>query len=276
MLKQLLTSPASVRSIVLGFGLVVFASIACGEPGRKTSPEGSRLEAQTVWPDKQFTVDAAGNISPQQDYLHSGQKAVWTFATASPANALVRQTWISPNYVAAPYDPTYVNELMTPLPKGMSGIFVISENQGGFIEQTTPCVEPSRSSGYPHRRRHTLVSLHDRSRPDCAELPEDDGLHLGKPCHHRRVHSPQVERPADGSDDLQRTTILLLSEVDKAVANGKVYSIGIKSGAEHDATPTWLFDPAPAGAGLTPVILDWNEDSTSCNTTPHALWRPDR
>ena len=42
----------------------------------------------------------------------------------------MRQTWIYPNDVAAPYDPTYVNEFMTPLPKGMSGIFVISENQG--------------------------------------------------------------------------------------------------------------------------------------------------
>jgi hypothetical protein len=75
-----------------------------------------------MWPVQQFTVDAAGNISPQQAELHSGQTAVWTFATASPANALVRQTWISPSYVAAPYDPTYVNEFMTPLPKGMSGI----------------------------------------------------------------------------------------------------------------------------------------------------------
>ena len=66
----------------------------------------------------------------------------------------------------------------------------------------------------------------------------------------------------------------LLSEVDKAVANGKVYSIAIKSGAEGDATPAWLFDPAPAGAGLTPVILDWNEDSASCNTTPHGYGDP--
>ena len=66
----------------------------------------------------------------------------------------------------------------------------------------------------------------------------------------------------------------LLSEVDKAVANGKVYSIAIKSGAEGDATPAWLFDPAPAGAGLTPVILDWNEDSLSCNTTPHRYGDP--
>ena len=101
----------------------------------------SMLMAQ--WPDQHFTVDGAGNISPQQGFLHSGQKAVWTFATASPANALVRQTWIYPNYVAAPYDPTYLNEFMTPLPKGMSGIFVISENQGGLVEQTAPCVAPS-------------------------------------------------------------------------------------------------------------------------------------
>ena len=30
----------------------------------------------------------------------------------------------------------------------------------------------------------------------------------------------------------------------------------------------------PAGAGLTPVILDWNEDSASCNATPHAYGDP--
>ena len=66
----------------------------------------------------------------------------------------------------------------------------------------------------------------------------------------------------------------LLGEVDKAVANGKVYSIAIKPGAENDATPAWLFEPAPAGAGLTPVILDWNEDSGSCSTRPHAYGDP--
>ena len=55
----------------------------------------------------------------------------------------------APYDVPAPYDPTYVNELMTPLPKGMSGVFVISENQEGLIEQNTPCVAPTR------RRRPT-------------------------------------------------------------------------------------------------------------------------
>lgn len=105
---------------------------------------GSALPSPIVVPDQHFTVDAAGNISPQEATLHSGQTAVWTFETASPANALVRQSWASSNYVAAPYDPSYANELMTPLPKGMSGMFVISENQGGLVEQTTPCVGRSQ------------------------------------------------------------------------------------------------------------------------------------
>jgi hypothetical protein len=67
---------------------------------------------------------------------------------------------------------------------------------------------------------------------------------------------------------------LLLRAVDKAVANGKLYSIGIKSGAENGATPTWLFEPPPLGAGLTPVVLDWNEDSASCSTPPHEYGDP--
>jgi CRISPR-associated protein Csd2 len=55
----------------------------------------------------------------------------------------VRQSWLDSNYVAAPYASTYANEFMTLLPKGMSGIFVISENQGGFIEQTGACAPGS-------------------------------------------------------------------------------------------------------------------------------------
>ena len=218
-------------------------------------------------------MDAAGNISPQQDYLHSGQRAVWTFATPSPANALVRQT---PDDVAAPYDPTYVNEFMTPLPKGMSGIFVISENQEGFIEQTTPCVAP-----YEVKATRTV----DATLWYLCGTTDSDPT---SPIYQRTMDATWANPAITGVfirlkwSDLQtgpttysETAIArLLGEVDKAVANGKVYSIAIKSGAENDATPAWLFDPAPAGAGLTPVILDWNEDSASCNTTPHAYGDP--
>ena len=64
--------------------LVAFAGVGLAEPGRPLAQVS--VLAQGGWPDKHFTVDAAGNISPQQDYVHSGQTAVWTFATASPAN----------------------------------------------------------------------------------------------------------------------------------------------------------------------------------------------
>ena len=269
MVKHTFSSPARLQRIALC--LLAFASVAYAEPGRKTSQQGASLQAQTVWPDKQFTVDAAGNISPQVDYVHSGQRAVWTFATASPANALVRQTWINPSHVAAPYDPSYVNELMTPLPIGMSGIFVISENQSGFVEQTTACVAP-----YEEKATRTVDSvdwyLCSNPNPSAAEYQRTMDSTWANPAvtgvFIRLKWSDLQTGPTTYSDTI------LLREVDKAVANGKLYSIGIKSGAENDATPTWLFDPAPAGAGLTPVRLDWNEQSTSCGTTPHDYGDP--
>lgn len=269
MIKHIVSSSARLQGIALC--LLVLASVAHAEPGRNTSQPGARLEAQTVWPDKQLTVDAAGNISPQLDFVHSGQTAVWTFATASPANALVRQTWIDPSHVPAPYDPSYVNELMTPLPKGMSGIFVISETQGGLLEQTTACVAPHEEMT---TRTVDGVFWYLCSNPQPAEAeyqttmnstwtnPAITGVFI-------RLKWSDLQTSPTTYDDT-----ILLREVDQAVANGKLYSIGIKSGAEGDATPAWLFEPAPAGAGLTPVTLDWNEDSTSCSSAPHDYGDP--
>ena len=253
MVKHIRTPPAGLPRIALC--LVAFASVGFGEPWRAATLQGSDLEAQTGWPDKHFTVDAAGNISPQQDYLHSGQRAVWTFATASPANALVRQT-DHPNDVAAPYDPTYVNELMTPLPKGMSGIFVISENQEGFIEQTTPCVAP-----YEVKATRTVDATlwylcgttdADPTSPNYQKTMDATWANPAITGVFIRLKWSDIQT---GPTTYSETAIArLLGEVDKAVANGKVYSIAIKSGAENDATPAWLFDP-PAG-GCRPDTSD--------------------
>jgi len=251
--------------------LLTFASVTHAEPERQLSQPGARAQAQVVWPDKQFTVDAAGTISPQVDYVHSGQRAVWTFATASPANALVRQTWIAPNHVAAPYDPTYVNELMTPLPKGMSGIFVISQNQGGLAEQTTPCRPPSEEVA-TRTVDTTLQYLCTIPKPTADEYQRTMDSTWANPAVTGvfiRLKWSDFQTSPTTYDDT-----ILLREVDKAVAAGKLYSIGIKSGAEGDATPTWLFRPAPEGAGLTPVTLDWNEDSAACTANPHDYGDP--
>ena len=251
--------------------LLTFASVTHAEPERQLSQPGARAQAQVVWPDKQFTVDAAGTISPQVDYVHSGQRAVWTFATASPANALVRQTWIAPNHVAAPYDPTYVNELMTPLPKGMSGIFVISQNQGGLAEQTTPCRPPSEEVA-TRTVDTTLQYLCTIPKPTADEYQRTMDSTWANPAVTGvfiRLKWSDLQTSPTTYDDT-----ILLREVDKAIAAGKLYSIGIKSGAEGDATPTWLFRPAPEGAGLTPVTLDWNEDSAACTANPHDYGDP--
>jgi hypothetical protein len=258
--------------IGLLFGLVALVSVACGALGHTPAQAAAGLQAPTVWPDKQFTVDAAGNISPQQDELHSGQTAVWTFATASPANALVRQTWIDSHYAAAPYDPSYVNEFMTPLPKGMSGIFVISETEGGLVEQTSPCVAQSETKAtrtvdgtlwYLCTTDSSPTAPHYQKTMDSTWAnPAITGVFI------RLKWSDLQTSPTTYNDSI------LLREVDKAVANGKLYSIAIKSGAENDATPSWLFYPPPAGAGLTPVMLDWNEDSPDSNTPLQAYGDP--
>jgi hypothetical protein len=156
----------------------------------------------------------------------------------------------------------------------MSGIFVISENGEGFIEQTTPCVEP-----YMEKATRPVDSMYlcstggsdPRSRNYQKTMdstwanPAITGVFI------RLKWSDIQTSPTTYSSTAMRR---LLSEVDKAVAHGKAYSIAIKSGAENDATPAWLFEPAPAGAGLTPVVLDWNEGSASCSAKPHAYGDP--
>jgi hypothetical protein len=56
--------------------LVISANIDYGELGHKPLQENLNLAAQPVWPDQQFTVDAAGSISPQQAEIHIDQTAV--------------------------------------------------------------------------------------------------------------------------------------------------------------------------------------------------------
>ena len=149
--------------------------------------------------------------------------------------------------------------------EGMSGLFVISENGEGFIEQTTPCVAPymekaRRTVDFPTRYLCSTGGSDPTSRNYQKTMdstwanPAITGVFI------RLKWSDIQTGPTTYSSTAIRR---LLGEVDKAVANGKAYSIAIKSGAENDATPAWLFEPAPAGAGLTPVILDWNEGSAS-------------
>ena len=77
MRKHILTSRPRLRRIVLC--VVAFAAVGFGDEGRRTWLQGAGLEGQTAWPDKHFTVDADGNISPSVGSVHSGQRAVWTF-----------------------------------------------------------------------------------------------------------------------------------------------------------------------------------------------------
>ena len=159
-----------------------------------------------------------------------------------------------------------------PPPDGLSGIFVISETGGGYSEQTAACVPPSREAvrrivdGTEWRLCTTDprpgAPLYQRTLDATWHNPAVAGVFI-------RLKWSDVQTGPTTYDDS-----ILLREVDRAVANGKLYSIAIKSGADGDATPAWLFEPCPAGAGLTPVMLDWNEGSDRCNTPPEPYGDP--
>lgn len=56
-------------------------------------------------------------------------------------------------------------------------------------------------------------------------------------------------------------TDFLATEVDRAVANGKLFSITLESG--KDGQPPWLTTPvASGGAGLIPLTLVWDDEAS--------------
>jgi hypothetical protein len=160
-----------------------------------------------------------------------------------------------------------VDGLMTPLPRGMPGVFVISPNEAGLVEQTTPCADRVIATRTVDSTPWYLCGdagpeAYQRTMDSTWTNPAVTGVFI------RLKWSDLQTGPASYDPRI------LLREVDRAVASGKLYSLAIKSGAENDATPAWLFQPPPAGAGLTPVTLDWNEDSPSCTTRPHDYGDP--
>ena len=157
-------------------------------------------------------------------------------------------------------------------PDGSSGIFVISETGGGYAEQTAPCVAPSREAA-----RRVVDGTEWRL---CTTDPRP-----GAPLYQRTLDATWRNPALTGVfirlkwSDIQTSPTtyddsILLREVDRAIANGKLYSLAIKSGADGDATPAWLFEPSPAGAGLAPVMLDWHESSDECDAPPRAYGDP--
>lgn len=157
--------------------------------------------------------------------------------------------------------------------KGVPGIFVISQNQGGLVEQTAPCPVDSKivaTREVDGTLWHLCTTDPSRTSPNYQKTMEATWSNPAVTGVFIRLKWSDLEPQRGQFDDS-----ILLREVDAAVAHAKFYSIAIKSGAEGDATPSWLFEPAPAGAGLTPVVLDWNEDSSACRlSSQHAYGDP--
>ena len=189
-------------------------------------------------------VNADGTFTPAVVNIASGDTVEWQFTGAS--DSIIPITWDgrSPNQCSAirPWSSSDPNEFTGPMPEAASGIYTISPLETGYV------VEPLKSTcpdGLPPRvtagsemlcRGTVAQATMDATWRD----PDLAGVFI-------RLLWNDVQL-APGTADSSFDFTVLDREIDKAVKNGKVYSIGIKAGS--DGTPAWLFTNGVTRLGL--------------------------
>jgi hypothetical protein len=199
-------------------------------------------------------VNADGSFSPSVLLISSGDTVEWTLS--GPGDSIIPVSWdgVSAGFCSAvkPYSATDPNEFTGPMPQAASGIFSLSPLETGFV------VEPARSicaSGLPPKatvgtemlcRGATVGATMDSTWQD----PNLTGVFIRLLWKDMQI--------APGTADASFDFTILDREINKAVKNGKLYSLAIKAG--DDGTPTWLFTN-----GVTSLAL---QDSGSDGDDP--------
>jgi hypothetical protein len=189
-------------------------------------------------------VNADGTFSPPTLSIANGDTVEWQFASTTDSIIPVDWDGRTANYCAAirPYSAADPNEFTGPMAEAASGIFTISSLDAGFV------VEPAKatcSNGLPPKITIGSEMLCRGTVPQATlestwADPSLSGVFI-------RLLWKEVQT-APGTADSSFDFTALDREIDKAVKNGKVYSLGIKAGS--DGTPDWLFTN-----GVTRVAL---------------------
>lgn len=212
----------------------------------------SLLSAATV----PVKVNSDGSFSPSIVTIASGDTVEWTLN--GPGDSIIPVNWdgVSSGVCSAikPYSATDPNDLTGPMPLAVSGIFTLSPIDLGFtvVPSTSTCaggLQPAAVAG---------SQMLCRGGPNGATMdatwqdPNLTGVFI-------RLLWKDVQI-APGTADSSFDFTVLDREVNKAVKNGKVYSLAIRAG--DDGTPSWLF-----ANGVTPLQLqDSGEDTEGCGT----------
>jgi hypothetical protein len=212
----------------------------------------SFLSAATVT----VKVNPDGSFSPSIVTIASGDTVEWTLN--GPGDSIIPVNWdgVSNGVCSAvkPYSATDPNDLTGPMPLAVSGIFSLSPIDLGFtiVPASSTCaggLPPAAVAGSQVLCR----GGQDRATLDATwQDPNLTGVFI-------RFLWKDVQI-APGTADSSFDFTILDREINKAVKNGKVYSLAFRAG--DDGTPSWLFTN-----GVTPLQLqDSGEDTEGCGT----------
>jgi hypothetical protein len=209
-------------------------------------------------------VNSDGTFTPQVVYIKGGDTVRWEGLSRTDAIIPADGT---PGYPAMcstrkAYNAADPNEFTGPMPFAPSGVFTLSPLDRGYIESTGTCAAGSTQVAAGDNGKVICASpagVYEATLDSTWRSPDVTGVFI-------RLLWKDVN-PQRGVFDFT----VLQREMEKAVQNGKLFSLGIKAG--DDGTPDWIFstnadDSTRAGGGVPRLHLqDAGEGSaTGCGS----------
>lgn len=207
-------------------------------------------------------VNPDGSFTPQVTYIRSGDTVRWEQLTRAdsvipvdgargyPAMCTLRKA----------FDPAASNEFTGPMPFAPSGVYTLSPLERGNIEATGRCPPGTTQLLAGDNGKVFCTGGNYAATMDSTwSSPDITGVFV------RLLWSDLNPRP--GVFDFT----ILQREMEQAVKNGKLFSLGIKAGS--DGTPDWIFATNPdnsprsgAGGGVPRLHLQDTDDgqATAC------------
>jgi hypothetical protein len=208
-------------------------------------------------------VNPDGTFTPRVTYIKSGDTVRWEQLTRTDSIIPVDGSQPYPAFcpLRKAYSSTDINEFTGPMPFAPAGVFALSPVGPGYTEGTPSCqgnATPIAAAG-----GKTLCPGGDYgvTLDSTWRSPNNTGVFL-------RLLWKDVN-PAAGVYNFD----LVRHELDQAVKNGKMYSLGVKAG--QDGTPDWIFSTKPndtprsgGGGGIPRLHLQdpGDDDPTSCGS----------
>ena len=187
-------------------------------------------------------VNADGSFSPMELFIHDGDTVVWQLHDRTDAIIPVDTTGQAGSLCTAykPYDSMDPNEFTGPMPHAPSGIFTLNPDGRGFAIETigtpNPSCNPNNSPVIVGNQYLCPTGERFATMDWTWQNPNITGVSI-------RMRWNEVHLGPGVFD-----WTVMDREIEKAVRNGKLYSLTFKAGLK--GTPDWIFDPAVAGASV--------------------------